>query len=324
MRYYVTLFDSNYLTRGLVMYRSLLRHADEFHLWIVCFDDLAYEVLDKLCLKKVTLVSLEQFEDSDLLSIKAERTYVEYMWTCTPSVALYILNTHPSVDAITYLDADLMFFSSPEPIFEEINHSSVLITEHRYLPGFDQSESNGIYNVQFVMFRRNSSGLEAVKWWRDRCIEWCFYRAEDNKLGDQKYLDDWPQRFENVHVLQHLGGGVAPWNVSQYKLSKVDNQVYVEQYPLIFYHFHALKLYSEWLSYLFPTYPITQLIREWIYCPYLESIGAAYAEVRAIYPAFKQGITGVPNFPPKPLDSYAFIKECLRDIRNGRYYKYSI
>lgn len=324
MKYFVTLFDSNYLTRGLVMYRSLLNHADDFHLWIVCFDQLAYEVLDKLCLEKVTLVSLRQFEDNELLSIKAERTYVEYMWTCTPSVVLYVLNTNPRVDAITYLDADLMFFSSPEPIFSEVDQASILITEHRYLPGFDQSEYNGIYNVQFVMFRRNTSGLEAAKWWRDRCIEWCFYRAEDNKLGDQKYLDDWPRRFEDVHVLQHLGGGLAPWNVSQYSLSKIDNQVYVEQYPLIFYHFHALKLYLEWLSYLFPNYPITQQIREWIYRPYLESIGAAYAEIRSIYPTFRQGISGLPNFPLNPLNSYRFIKESLRDLRSGRYFKYSI
>jgi len=44
MHYYVTLFDSNYLTRGLVMYSSLLRHAGEFHLWIICFEDLAYQL----------------------------------------------------------------------------------------------------------------------------------------------------------------------------------------------------------------------------------------------------------------------------------------
>jgi hypothetical protein len=324
MRNYVTLFDSNYLTRGLAMYRSLLAHGEDFHLWIICFDDLAYQILDRLKLKNITLVCLNEFEDEELLSIKSGRTYVEYMWTCTPSVALYVLNKEPSINSITYLDADLMFFSSPESIFTEVNQASILITEHRYLPGYDQSESNGIYNVQFVMFRRDASGLEAVKWWRDRCIEWCFYRAEDNKLGDQKYLDDWPQRFKDVHVLQHLGGGLAPWNVSQYKLSKLENQVYVEQYPLIFYHFHAFKLYSEWLSYLFPNYPITHQIREWIYRPYLEFISAAYAEVRSIDPTFKRGITGIPNFPPKPLDSYKFIKESLRDFQSGRFLKYSI
>ena len=47
MKYYVTLFDSHYLTRGLVMYNSLRHHAGEFHLWIICFDDLAHTLLSQ-------------------------------------------------------------------------------------------------------------------------------------------------------------------------------------------------------------------------------------------------------------------------------------
>ena len=323
MRYYVTLFDSNYLTRGLVMYRSLLRHAGNFHLWIVCFDDLTYKILGQLHLEKVTLVSLSQFEDEELLCIKPERTHVEYLWTCTPSVALYVLNNEPNVNAITYLDADLMFFSSPEPIFVEMGEASILITEHRYLPDFDQSASNGIFNVQFMMFRRSNEGLEALRWWRDRCIEWCFYRAENNRLGDQKYLDDWPVRFKGVHVLQHLGGGLAPWNSDRYSIHKVEKKVYVERYPLIFYHFHGLKLYPFQLSYLYPNYPISAKIRQWIYQPYLNQISAAYKEIHSIYPGFDLGFVDFTKLPMRPKNFYRFIKMTLKDIIQGRYYRYA-
>jgi hypothetical protein len=61
-----------------------------------------------------------------------------------------------------------MFFSSPEPIFTEAKNASILLTEHRYLPEYDQSATSGIYNVQFMMFRRNIEGLNALTWWRDR------------------------------------------------------------------------------------------------------------------------------------------------------------
>ena len=33
-------------------------------------------------------------------------------------------------------------------------------------------------------------GLKALKWWRDRCLEWCYARIEDGKFGDQFYIED--------------------------------------------------------------------------------------------------------------------------------------
>lgn len=305
------------------MYRSLLRHGGEFHLWIICFDDLAYELLSKLNLEKVTLVSLFQFEDEELLRIKSQRTRKEYCWTCTSSAALYVLNTAPHVEAITYLDADLMFFSSPEPIFTEAGNASIILTEHRYLPEFDESVTSGIYNVQFLMFRRDSEGLKALKWWRDRCLEWCFARVEDNKFGDQKYLDDWTERFTGVHVVKHLGAGVAPWNSAQYSLKKIKEQVYVENQPLIFYHFHALVIHPFNIGYCCQLYPLTPHVRNWIYSLYFEEIGKNYQEIREIVNKFNLGIIDFPKLPKRPDSLYKFLRHEIKQILEGRYYRYA-
>ena len=40
----------------------------------------------------------------------------------------------PTLEAITYLDADLMFFRDPEPVWSEFGDDSVLIVPHRYAP----------------------------------------------------------------------------------------------------------------------------------------------------------------------------------------------
>ena len=122
MYYFCTYFDSNYLTRGLALYRSLVRHAAPFRLWVLCFDDLAYETLQRLNLHEVVPISLRDFEDGDeeLLQAKGNRSRIEYYFTCTPTLPLYILRNCSEVDVITYLDADLFFFSDPSPIYEEL------------------------------------------------------------------------------------------------------------------------------------------------------------------------------------------------------------
>lgn len=231
---YCTLFDSNYLTRALAMYESLKKHSDVFHLYMFTFDDKSYNLLTKLDLNFVKIISLKEFEDEDLLKVKDDRSAGEYCWTCTPSTIKYCIETY-NLDNCTYLDADLYFFSNPSVLIEEMGDKSVLITEHRYTPMYDQSAISGIYCVQFMTFKNDETGMKVLNWWRDACNEWCYARPEDGKFGDQKYLDDWTDRFDNIYVLENLGGGVAPWNVQQYDLSD-------RKFKLIFYHFHNYKI----------------------------------------------------------------------------------
>ena len=241
MRHYCTLFDRNYLLKGLALYRSLERHGGRFTLHVLCMDQVVHDILGRMNLAHVNLIRRVDFEDAELLAVKPSRSVAEYCWTCTPSLPLYVLARQPDIDLITYLDADLYFFSSPQPIFDELGGRSILIVEHRFAPRFLHFEVNGKYNVEWVSFRRDESGLAALRWWREKCIEWCFYRLEADRMGDQKYLDSWPERFAGVHVLQHPGAGVAPWNFTNYRLSRRDGALLVDEDALIFYHFHGFR-----------------------------------------------------------------------------------
>src|SRR5665213_3674718 len=122
MRYFCTYFDHNYLTRGLVLYQSLARHCRDFKLWVLCMDDLSHQIMEQLALPNVALITLEEFErdDAPLREAKANRSRVEYCWTCTPSLPLFIFRIDPTVDLITYLDADLYFFSDITPLLDSI------------------------------------------------------------------------------------------------------------------------------------------------------------------------------------------------------------
>ncbi len=249
MHYYCTYFNRHYLPRGLALYRSLTRHAGPFVLYVLCFDAPSYEALSKLNHPNLRPIALETFEQGDdaLLEAKKTRSPVEYFFTCTPSLPLYILDHHPEVDLITYLDADLYFFANPAPIYRELGDQSILIVGHRFPEHQRHREDKGIYNVGWLSFRNDPYGRGCLNWWRARCLEWCYDRAEDGRYADQKYLDDWPTRFARVVVLQHKGANLAPWNVARYHVHESGDAVLVDSDPLIFYHFHNLSVISPFL-----------------------------------------------------------------------------
>jgi hypothetical protein len=255
MHNFCTLFDSAYLSRGLVMYYSLKKHCEAFHLYVFAFDDTCYDVLQSLSLDQMTVISLKDFEDDELLKVKPLRSKGEYCWTCTPSTITYVLKNY-GVNHCTYLDSDLFFFSSPQQLFDEMGNSSILITPHRYTVKYDQSQKTGIYCVQFVVFKNDERGLTALNWWRKSCIEWCYNRFEDGKFGDQKYLDDWPERFAGVYVCENLGAGVALWNMQQYIFTKEKDTIVGSEistgnkFQVIFFHFHSFAFVTP--SYFSP------------------------------------------------------------------------
>jgi hypothetical protein len=94
MYYFCTYFDRNYLPRALALYRSLREHCSEFRLWELCMDEATHEALTQLKLPEVERIALNDLERNDdlLLRAKQNRSQVEYYFTCTPSLPLYVLS----------------------------------------------------------------------------------------------------------------------------------------------------------------------------------------------------------------------------------------
>lgn len=262
MEHYVTLFDSLFLPQGLALHMSMERHVKEYTLWILCVDDETHVVLTMLQLPNVRLLQLSKLETEELLRVKPTRSKGEYCWTLTPFSPRFVFEADPNVERVTYLDADLWFRKHPKPIFDEFDASGkhVLITDHAYAPEYDQSAISGQYCVQFMTFTRR--GGEAVrKWWEERCIEWCYARHEKGLFGDQKYLDDWPERFGSfVHVLQEKQRALAPWNARRFPYSNA-----------IFYHFHGLRIVSLKVVNI-GWYSLPRPLVRYVYNPFLDDL----------------------------------------------------
>ena len=80
---FCTIFDSNYLDKGIVLYNSMVSSMPSFRLYVFAFDKECEEILRSENLKNMIVVGLEEFESEELLKVKAERTKAEYCWTCS-------------------------------------------------------------------------------------------------------------------------------------------------------------------------------------------------------------------------------------------------
>lgn len=252
---FCTLFDSNYIDKGLALCHSLKKNVREYSIYIFCFDDKAFEILRDLNMDNVIPIHYSQIEDKVLLKLKKERSKVEYCWTCTPVIIEYVLDHFP-VDNCTYIDADLYFFSDVDELNKEIEQSgaNVVITEHRFGTSLWRrrwEKKSGKYCVEFNYFDQGENSRKVLNWWKEKCFEWCYALYEPERMGDQKYLEKFPVLFQGVCELQHLGGGVAPWNLYQYRLIPQTEKIMLEErktgnsFPLVFFHFQNIRFLSE-------------------------------------------------------------------------------
>jgi hypothetical protein len=286
---FCTLFDSRYFSRGVAMCESLLRHLPQARIYLFAFDDHCRRAAAALGLPNVTVLPFEALEqDERLRSARENRGWVEYLWTCSSASIRHVLQ-HYGEQVCTYADADIYFYASPAPLLAELDGHDVMITEHRFTATFDQSATSGVYNVQFMPFRNSPGGRAVLDWWLDACLESCELNPAQGKCGDQKYLDDWATRFAGVRVMQHLGGGVAPWNVQQYRFARRDGRVVGtqvatgKQFDLVFYHFHALKVTGRRNVHLTALhYALTPDVVQLIYAPYVRHLMKVGEKLRTL------------------------------------------
>lgn len=315
MNHYATYFDSHYLPRARVLFASLDRHDPDWRATVLALDEGCERALRALGRRNLAIVSLAQLEADEprLAGPKAERSRVEYYFTLGPSFLDLCFRLEPALEALTYVDADLCFFSSPSPLYAELAGASVGLVEHRFSPRNAKSLEAGTYNVGWLYFRGDADGRAALAWWKERCLEWCFDRLEDGKYADQKYLESMPGLFQGVRSLAHPGVNVAPWNVDGLRIRRGAGGVEVEGRPLIAYHVHGLKqLGPRRYRALGADYGARYwgALRQGVYLPYL-------TELQALAPS---EVAGQLRYAAQPFSPWGALRALKHGLFHGSYF----
>lgn len=280
---YCILLSKYRVYQGLALYYSLKKTMTKFKLYILCVDKEAFEFIKTMIEEDATAISLESLEDDYLYSLKQNRLLEEYCWTLKPVFIEYLLNSFSDIKRITYLDADLFFYSEPNKIFEDTNEYSVLLSSHDFSRQYKSLERYcGVYNSGLISFGNNAEGRACINWWKNRCYDLCSKQFSNNQFGDQKYLEHMPIEFENVMFIKAHGVNIAPWNHSKYVFSNKEDLVLVNNEKLICYHFSGFKLMND-LEFTL-NFGNEKKPNSVLYKPYIQMINKALIDYKKIKP----------------------------------------
>lgn len=274
---YCTYFDIAYAPRGRVLIESLRTCGDDSPVYVLALDVETFNEVSSWSEPGIRPVNLSELEETypQLTSARANRSRMEYVFTLTPWLALWAMGQVAEGSLVTYLDADMAFFSSTSPIYKILSDASVGIVEHRFTWEQRWRRKYGTYNVAWVSFRKDASGHACLQWWADQCLAWCYDEVDDGRFADQRYLDHFPELFSGISVIALPGADVAPWNLRRHAITTAaDGSVLVDGEPLIFFHFHGLRLegsrfHFNHVPYLART---TAVLRDLVYHPYCKAL----------------------------------------------------
>ncbi len=273
MMYFCTLFDSNYISKGIALYLSIAKYTDDFVLYVMAMDRKCEQMLNNLNFNHVIVECIEDDISPELEKAKSNRSRAEYCWTCGSYITDLFLHKY-NLPEITHLDSDLMFFNSPQIIQNELieKKASVGLSPH-----FIHDTTFGKYCVQYVYFKNDKNGTEALRWWRNECLKWCYSKLEKGKYGDQKYLDYMSQMFDGVVDIENRGAGIARWNEMFYKFGDSFLSYKGKQYSYVFFHYSGYNIKSESNNLVvLQNYYLTSPVKRYFIKPYIELLKYIY------------------------------------------------
>ena len=271
-----TLFDKRFLLQGVTMIQSVERFVAEKINWtVLALDDETIQFLTEKKFVNLEIVTLDSIDDKDLKALKGIRPWNQLCWTSAACLLRYVNSKIHEGEIAGYIDADCFFFYDVLKTLKPLHSgNSIAIHEHRYSTDREKwLKLSGRFNVGLVAGVSGTEFDQCIERWRIQVLDNCEVDQSAGKCGDQTYLDEWPELYRNLFILDDKGVGVAPWNLNNYKISKKQNKILVDSHYLHFFHFHGLEIgfISRWFAIYIPAsgYSLTGNQGNQIYAEYI-------------------------------------------------------
>ncbi|MFH4964294.1 hypothetical protein V8G69_04760 [Gaetbulibacter sp. M235] len=245
-----TICSNNYLGQALALKQSFLKHNPNFGFYIILVDQFS-DKADYSAFEPSTIITIADIDGVDLKDL-ISRYYIIALNTCIkPSVFKYLINKHPRVEAIYYLDPDLYFFDSISGLNDKLKTKTAVLTPHILtpiprdgkLPDENIFMKYGIYNLGFLGLNAKSKETKTMlDWWEERTLKFGYDKVNEGYFVDQLWMIYAPIFYKDIEVLTTYNYNMAPWNLHERRIISIDNGNILlnDQSQLVFYHFSKL------------------------------------------------------------------------------------
>ena len=241
-----TIVAKNYLAFARTLCDSFLAHHPEGKCVVLFIDDIegfikpASERFETVLLKDIN------FPDSRQTCFKYDVT--ELATSAKPYLLEHLLAKSGS-EKLLYMDPDILVTGSLTPLFRKLDDCDILLTPHLdtdypndgLRPDDSHILKSGIYNLGFIGVRQSTNTQNFLTWWQGKLVNNCVIDHAKGYFVDQKYIDLAFCLFPNMEMYQEVTANVAYWNLHSRTISNRNNQWYVNDLPMEFFHFSGFN-----------------------------------------------------------------------------------
>lgn len=241
-----TIVAKNYLAQARCLTESFLKHHPDGQVFVLLADR-RDGFFDPSQEQFITLEAHDlQIPDFDQMAFRY--TVVEFNTAVKPFLLEYLFSKY-QLRSLCYFDPDIYFYRPITPIFDLLEHNSVVLTPHLLAPIEDSHLPDepyilraGVYNLGFIGLAQGPDLERLLRWWQRRLLKDCVVDIARGLFVDQRWIDLIPGFFDRVAILREPGFNVAYWNLNHRTVHQRDGELLVNGKPLFFYHFSGLPL----------------------------------------------------------------------------------
>ena len=173
------------------------------------------------------------------------RNFAQNMSIGKLNFAKYLL-TKKKLANVHLVDSDIYFFSDPNSLKKIVKNYDMAFCYHDTINNnCNTNDKYGIFNAGYLYFKKSFNTKNILQRYVSLCKKKVNYTVPNgnvkNIFADQTYLEYLTKEFKNIKKIEEKSIHRGPWNIERHKKKIINEELFLNNVKLVFYHFSGVK-----------------------------------------------------------------------------------